>query len=102
MKMKAIKKQRSLLSERSQLYQMKIVSYGVIDSSETIDSLIGTKGIRIYNIPYRDIGMVISGSDRSSMKVNNNDNTPDYKIVVEHLMQKFTVLPIRFRTPVSK
>ena len=82
---------------------MKIVSYGVIDSSETIDSLItGTKGIRIYNIPYRDIGMVISGSDRSSMKVNNNDNTPDYKIVVEHLMQKFTVLPVRFRTPVSK
>ena len=82
---------------------MKIVSYGVIDSSETIDSLItGTIGIRIYNIPYRDIGMVISGSDRSSMKVNNNDNTPDYKIVVEHLMQKFTVLPVRFRTPVSK
>ena len=82
---------------------MKIVSYGVIDSSETIDSLItGTIGIRIYNIPYRDIGMVISGSDRSSMKVNNNDNTPDYKIVVEHLMQKFTVLPVRFRTPVNK
>ena len=82
---------------------MKIVSYGVIDSSETIDSLItGTIGIRIYNIPYRDIGMVISGSDRSSMKVNNNDNTPDYKLVVEHLMQKFTVLPVRFRTPVSK
>ena len=46
--------------------------------------------------------MVISGSDRSSMKINNNDNTPDYKIVVEHLMQKFTVLPVRFRTPVSK
>ncbi len=82
---------------------MKIVSYGVIDSSETIDSLItGTKGIRIYNISYRDIGMVISGSDRSSMKINNNDNTPDYKIVVEHLMQKFTVLPVRFRTPVNK
>ena len=82
---------------------MKIVSYGVIDSSETIDSLItGTIGIRIYNIPYRDIGMVISGSDRSSMKVNNNDNTPDYKLVVEHLMQKFTVLPVRFRTPVNK
>ncbi len=81
---------------------MKIVSYGVIDSSEKIDSLItGTKGIRIYNIPYRDIGMVISGSDRSSMKINN-DNTPDNRLVVEHLMQKFTVLPVRFRTPVNK
>lgn len=81
---------------------MKIYSYGVIDSNNKIDEPIpGTDGVRIYNIPYREIGMVVSNSEERVREVGHA-NSLGHNIVVEHLMRRFTVLPVRVRTLLHK
>ena len=81
---------------------MKIYSYGVIDSNDKIDeSIPGADGVRIYNLPYRDIGMVVSRSNKPVREASHTGSL-GHNIVVEHLMKKFTVLPVRVRTLLHK
>jgi hypothetical protein len=77
---------------------MKIYAYGVIDSSEKIDeSMNGIDGAALFNIPYRDIGIVVSDLNAQIQK-EDKTSVLKHEEVVEMLMDKFTVLPMRFLT----
>ena len=77
---------------------MKIYAYGVIDSSEKIDeSMKGLDGAPLFNIPYRDIGIVVSDLNAQIQK-EDKTSVLKHEEVVEMLMDKFTVLPMRFST----
>ena len=78
---------------------MKIYAYGVIDSDKKIDeSKMGLDDAPLFNIPYRDIGIVVS--EFRSTQVQNEDKASilKHEEVVEMLTDKFTVLPMRFST----
>jgi len=78
---------------------MKIYAYGVIDSNCRIeDSSKGIEGGRIYNIPYRDIGIAVSDLDGRYQKNINPDHVLEHERVAEKLMESFAVLPMRFFT----
>jgi len=77
---------------------MKIYAYGIIDSKDTIDETIfGLEGASVYNISYRDIGMVVSEL-RQKLQEITDANVLKHEEVIEALMTKSTVLPIRFST----
>ena len=77
---------------------MKTYIYGIIDSNEDIDeATIGLNGTHIYNIPYRDIGIVVSDLNKHS-KDPVNSHTSVHNNIVEKVMQRFTIIPVRFHT----
>lgn len=80
----------------------KIYIYCIIDSNNSMDeSIKGLKGTHIYNIPYRDIGAVASNLDED-IKDITKIHALEHEDVVEKLMKKITVLPVRFHTLFNK
>ncbi len=80
---------------------MKIYAYAIIDSSSEIsNSLNGLAGVGVYNIPYRDIGIV--GSKGEQIQDITRDNILKHEEVVEKLMENFTILPMRFLTQFNR
>jgi hypothetical protein len=77
---------------------MKLYLYGIIDSSnQTKESIYGLEGSGVYNIPYCDIGVVVSEISRPIQKVTEG-TVLEHEAVVEKLMEIFIVLPVRFHT----
>lgn len=80
----------------------QIYTYGIIDSNDRVNEASnGLEGAAIYNIPYRDIGLVASDFPPSSKifgRSVNLDRVLKHLEVVERLMDKFTVLPVRYLT----
>ena len=80
---------------------MKISAYAVIDSNSKIsDSINGLEGIGIYNIPYRDIGIVVSEGEQ--IQDITREHILKHEEAVEKLMESFTVLPVSFLTLFKK
>ena len=78
--------------------QMKIYAHCIIDHNQAIDNDIeGMGGTRIYNIPYRDIGIVVSHLDRQTKDVPK-EWVLKHEEIAEKLMENFNVLPMRFLT----
>ena len=77
---------------------MKVYAYGVIDSNEKIDEAMkGLNDAPLFNIPYRDIGIVVSDLNTQIQK-EDKKSVLKHEEVVEKLMDKFTVLPMRYLT----
>ncbi len=77
---------------------MKLYLYGIIDSSNQMaNSIYGLEGACVYNIPYCDIGAVISECTEPAQN-NTKGNVLAHEEVVERLVGHFTVLPVRFQT----
>ena len=77
---------------------MKLYLYGIIDSSDQItDSIYGLEGSCVYNIPFCDIGAVVSQISQPIQNVTEGA-VIEHEIVVEKLMVNSTVLPVRFGT----
>ena len=77
---------------------MKIYTYAIIDSNSKIsDTINGLEGIGVYNIPYRDMGIVVSSHSEQIQNITK-DHILKYEEIVERLMEDFTVLPMRFLT----
>lgn len=78
-----------------------IYAYCIIDSSEQLNgSISGLEGASVYNIPYNDIGIV--SSDLSGKVVTDENTVMTHEKVIETLMEKYTVLPMRFHTVFRK
>lgn len=58
---------------------------------------IGDRGGKVYSICYGDIGAVISDSPVTKYPVSRK-NTIAHQLVMEELMKKYTILPVRFCT----
>jgi len=77
---------------------MKIYAYGIIDSHNRIEETVGElEGKRLYNIPYRNIGVVVSELNEEIKEITDVF-VLDHEKVVERLMINFTVLPMKFLT----
>jgi hypothetical protein len=77
---------------------MVIYAYGVIDSKDTIDETIfGLEGAGVYNVSYRDIGVAVSEL-RQNIQETTDANVLKHEEVIETLMAKFTILPVKFST----
>jgi len=77
---------------------MKLYLYGIIDSSSMIrESICGLEGSGVYNIPYCDIGAVVSEINQPIRGVSERV-VLEHEAVAEKLMEKFTVLPFRLLT----
>jgi hypothetical protein len=77
---------------------MTLYTYGIIDSSDQIkESIYGLKGSGVYNIPYRDIGVVVRELDEPIQNVSRT-SVLAHEEVIERLMEHFTILPVRFHT----
>lgn len=77
---------------------MKLYLYGIIDFSDRItESIYGLEDSNAYNIPFCDIGAVVSEISRPIQDVVE-DAVLEHEAVVEKLMKDFTVLPVRFGT----
>ena len=77
---------------------MKIYTYAVIDFNNKIsDTINGLEGICVYNISYRDMGIVVSSHSEQIQNITK-DHILKYEEIVERLMEDFTVLPMRFLT----
>ena len=77
---------------------MKLYLYGIIDSSDEImDSIYGLEGSGVYNIPFCDIGAVVSQISQPIQNVTEGA-VLEHEVVVEKLMANSTVLPVRFGT----
>jgi hypothetical protein len=63
-------------------------------------SISGLEGASVYNIPYNDIGIV--SSDLSGKVVTDENTVMTHEKVIETLMEKYTVLPMRFHTVFRK
>ena len=84
-------------AKRSRISRMGIYTYAIIDSNSKISSSInGLGGAVVYNIPYRDIGIVVSESEH--VQDIAQEHILKHEEVVEKLMEDFTVLPMRFHT----
>jgi len=80
---------------------MKLYLYGIIDSSEQVkESIYGLEGSGVYNIPYCDIGAVVSEINQPIQKVTKGA-VLEHEAVIEKLMENFTVLPVRFQTVIE-
>jgi len=78
---------------------MRLYTYGIIDSGRRIDeSILGLEGARVYNVPYCDIGAIVSELATGSVQDITKQSVLAHEEVVEKLMEHFTVLPVRFRT----
>lgn len=78
---------------------MGIYTYGIINSNNEIEdkTIRGLKGISIYNIPYRDIGIVVSNLNEQIQDITRA-HVMAHEEVLEKLMENFTILPMRFLT----
>ena len=77
---------------------MKLYLYGIVDFSDQIsESIYGLEGAGVYNIPFRDIGAVVSEISQPLQKVTEGA-VLEHEAVAEKLMANFTVLPVRFGT----
>jgi hypothetical protein len=77
---------------------MKLYLYGIIDSSDQlIESIYGLERSGVYNIPFCDIGAVVSEISQPIQGVAE-DAVLEHEAVIEKLMADFTVLPVRFQT----
>jgi len=78
---------------------MKLYLYGIIDSSDQIkEPIYGLEeGSNVYNIPFCDIGAAVSEISQPIQGVTEGAVLV-HEIVVEKLMEQFTVLPVRFQT----
>ncbi|MBU1260413.1 GvpL/GvpF family gas vesicle protein [bacterium] len=77
---------------------MKLYTYGIIDSSSQINKPIyGLEGAGVYNIPYCDIGAVVSEFTEPRQS-KTESSVLAHEEVIERLMEHFTVLPVRFHT----
>jgi len=77
---------------------MKLYLYGIVDSSDQIsESIYGLEGAGVYNIPYCDIGAVVSETGKPIRGVTEGA-VLEHEAVIEKLMANFTVLPVRFQT----
>ena len=77
---------------------MPIYTYSVIDSKDAInENIIGLEGASVYNVPYRDIGLAVS-EIRERIQEITDASVLKHEKIIETLMTKFTVLPIRFLT----
>jgi hypothetical protein len=80
---------------------MKLYLYGIIDSSDQIkESIYGLEGSGVYNIPYCDIGAVVSEISQPIQKVTEGA-VLEHEAVVEKLMENLTVLPVMFQTVIN-
>ncbi|PKL50056.1 MAG: hypothetical protein CVV39_01980 [Planctomycetes bacterium HGW-Planctomycetes-1] len=80
---------------------MKLYLYGIIDFSNQItESIYGLEGSNVYNIPFCDIGAVVSEISQPIRDVTEGA-VLEHEAVVEKLMANFTVLPVRFGTVVN-
>jgi len=80
---------------------MKIYIYGIIDCSDQMaESIYGLGGTGVYNIPYCDIGAIVSEVNQRVQDVTE-DAVLEHEAVVERLVDKYTVLPVRFLTIVD-
>jgi hypothetical protein len=77
---------------------MKIYVYGIIDSNKQVNEPVyGLEKARVYNIPFRDVGVVASDL-AGPMPDVTEDSILAHEYVVESLMENFTVLPVKFLT----
>jgi hypothetical protein len=77
---------------------MKLYLYGIIDSSDQItESICGLEDSGVYNIPFCDIGAVVSQISQPIQGVTEGA-VLKHEAVVEKVMANFTVLPVRFGT----
>ena len=77
---------------------MALYTYGIIDSSDQINEPIyGLEEACVYNIPYCDIGAVVSELSELLQNVTKN-GVLTHEEVIERLMEHFTVLPVKFHT----
>lgn len=77
---------------------MNIYAYAIIDSNIEINGFInGLEESRVYNIPFRDVGVIVSELENRISDVTK-DHVLRHEEVVEKLMENFTVLPVRFCT----
>jgi len=80
---------------------MRLYLYGIIDSSNQLtETIYGLEGSVAYNIPYCDIGAVVSETGKPIQKVTEGA-VLEHEAVVEKLMADFTVLPVRFQTVID-
>jgi len=80
---------------------MRIYTSCIIDATEELNaSISGLEGASVYNIPYNDIGIV--SSDLSGKVVTDENTVMTHEKVIETLMEKYTVLPMRFHTVFRK
>ena len=80
---------------------MRLYIYAIIDSnSGTEEPLIGLDGVSVYTIPYRGIGIVVSDLE-AHFEIKTEESILKHEEVVEALMEKFTVLPMRLYTVFS-
>jgi primosomal protein N'' len=80
---------------------MKLYLYAITDSSSQIkEAIYGLEGSAVYNIPYYDIGAVVSEINQPIQGVTEDD-VLGHEAVVEKLMADFTVLPVRFQTVID-
>jgi hypothetical protein len=76
--------------------------YGIIDSCNPIrDVISGLEGSGVYNVPYCDIGTIVSEMNRSIQTATESD-VLKHEEVVERLITDFTVLPMRFQSTVDR
>lgn len=77
---------------------MSIYIYGIIDSNDKIEaSITGLGGTGIYNVPYRDIGALVSDFN-TPIRNRDEESVLEHEMVLEKMMKNFTVLPMRFLT----
>ena len=81
---------------------MNIYVYGIIDFNEEIEeTIIGLNGTNVYNIPYRNIGVLVSDFDKT-IPIKDEDHVLEHETVVEKMMRNYTILPMRFLTVFDK
>lgn len=77
---------------------MKIYTYGIINSNDILDEAIkGLQAKFVYNIPYHDIGIVASDLIGQIQDITK-EHVLEHERVIERLMEKFSILPMRFLT----
>ncbi|MBI5182932.1 MAG: GvpL/GvpF family gas vesicle protein [Nitrospinae bacterium] len=81
---------------------MRVYLYAIIDSNDKIRKAIkGLEKASVYNIPYRDIGLIVSKLNGQVQDISI-DRAIEHEGVVETLMEDFTLLPVRFLTLFDK
>ena len=98
---------------------MRLYTYAIIDSNSGMDEgprlrsglrperlskdepLRGLGDAYVHNIPYRDIGIVVSDLE-AQVQIKTEESILKHEEVVEKLMDRFTVLPMRLYTIFSK
>jgi hypothetical protein len=86
----------------------RVYIYGIIPTSEAINfdcATVGGSGDRAHTIPYRDIAAVVSACAPTDYAALSRDllirELARHQQVVEHVLQRFPVLPAKFGTTVE-